>query len=132
MQPIRSNKMTSDTTAVNLFYSSSLCEAVEIEKEYTVGFEFNIINWNAIPKACSNLDKEGVGEEWSDKENMIHATIRIMNCINPSRTSAWRVVGMQSSMEALHMLGHCGPGQPPGRQCNNNSVPPRIHSRCCH
>ena len=28
-----------------------------------------------------------------------------MNCINPSRTSAWRIVEMQSSMEALHMLG---------------------------
>ena len=60
MQPIRSNKITSDTTAANLFYASSLCEAVEIEKEYPVGFEFKIIHWNASPKACSNLDKEGV------------------------------------------------------------------------
>ena len=56
MQPIRSNKMTSDTTAVNLFYS--LCEAVE--KEYAVCFQFNIIHWNASLKACRNLDKEGV------------------------------------------------------------------------
>ena len=71
MQPIRSNKMTSDTTAVNLFYSSSLCEAVEIEKEYTVGFEFNIINWNAIPKACSNLDKEGVVLVRNDPTNKV-------------------------------------------------------------
>ena len=51
MQPIRSNKMTSDTTAVNFFYSSSLCEAVEKEKEYLVGFEFKIINWNSSPEA---------------------------------------------------------------------------------
>ena len=52
--------MTTDTTAANLFYASSLCEAVEIEKEYPVGFEYKIIQSNACPKACSNLDKEGV------------------------------------------------------------------------